>query len=77
MSSVSRCQTGDYRRLSKTLLSGAQQQEEKLWVHTTEKKKMRLDARRKKFYGEGGQTLEMGPERCGISVLGSSQNSVC
>lgn len=77
VSSVSRCQTGDYRGLSKTLLSGAQQQEEKLWVHTTEKKKMRLDARRKKFYGEGGQTLEMGPERCGISVLGSSQNSVC
>lgn len=44
--------------------------------YTLQKQKMRLDPRRKKFYGEGDQTLERGPERCGISALGSSENSV-
>lgn len=44
--------------------------------YTLQKRKMRLDARRKKFCAEGGQTLERGAERCGMLVLGSSQNSV-
>lgn len=44
--------------------------------YTLQKWKMKLDARIKKFCGEDGQTLETGPERCGISVLGSCENSV-
>lgn len=36
--------------------------------YTLQKRKKRLDARRKIFYGEGGQTLERGPESVGSSV---------
>lgn len=32
------CSSCDYRGLNKPLLSGAQQKEEKLWLHTAEKK---------------------------------------